>query len=316
MAVNPDNFIFNSDYLYNYPLKSGTASIGSGFINLATGMSDEYRFKVVLDSSDTVYGIGGGFPTLFYYVDSGALKAASLFESGTYHYRVYDSEDLFIFNSDNYIDKVVFSATGEIDMGGFLQKSITNTYGGKMMLFAIWRNVTNNPDIWLADGQGSVSSGTLGLTHTVDTIYLNLGALDLNVTIEYKIVGIPLDITDDKFVFNSDQVPLNIPYNVSTTMTSSSSLDTSETKVTYGDWIDTGIGTVALDSYIQIQSRILPFRYQDFVLASGVTMTAHTESNADNQVRLVLTEVNGNANPVSLTPVDVYARFYMTHIAI
>jgi len=315
MAANPDDFIFHSDFQYNHAVVAGSVAVAATNTvqTLTNGVTEGQRFKVVVDTGTNVIQYGGPFPTVGYQVESGALKAASV-SAGTFYYRVYGKSDNFSFFSDDIIEKAVFTASGTYNAAGVTSYSIPNTYGKKMLLFAVWKNVTHAPTLWYTDGQGS-DYGTLGLQNNTSNVILRFSALDMFADIEYQIVGVPLEPDPtDVYVFNSDKIPLSIPYSTTQSITSSSSLTANQTKTTYSPWYDTGPGTLAMQATITSGNISQPSIYQDIILASNVSMTITVQMNTSNQVRIVMTEYNFNASPVSYTPKTVSVQFDMNHI--
>lgn len=321
MSINPDNFIFNSNFQYNNQrVNSSTPVLSSagtaGGQPLLSGITDGDRYKVVVDDGTTVYQRGGPFASIEYWVDNGTLRATTNKSGGTFYYRVYDKSNIFNFYSKSTIERAVFYSSGTINIGGMPSVSIPNTYGKKMIMFAIWRNITHAPLLWYVDGQGS-SYGTLGLSNTDSTITIRFGAMDTFVDIEYRIIGVPLlQDTDNPYIFNSNNTPLSIPYSTTKSMTSSSSLNANETRTTYSNWYDTVSGSVAMESTIINGNISRPSIFQDIILATNVSMTVSAEMNELNQVRIVIKEINNSSSYVSYTPKTISVIFNMNHMAI
>jgi len=315
MAINPDDFIFHSDFQYNHAIVAGSTPVLSTSVGqtLYNGIKTGQRYKVVVDTGTSVIQMGGPLPTVGYSVVSGALQATST-SAGTFYFRVYDKSDNFSFLSDSIIEKAVFTAHNTVNFNGNTSITIPNTYGKKMLLFAVWKNITHAPGVWLTDGQGS-DYGILGLQSTASTVMLRFGALDMYADIEYQIVGVALE-TDatDVYVFNSDKIPLSIPYSITKSIISSSSLTANQVKTTYSPWYDTGPGTLAMQATITAGSTSRPSVFQDIILGTNISMTISAQMNTSNQVRIVMVESNSNSSSVSYASQTATVQFDMNHI--
>lgn len=212
MAINVDDYIFHSDWDYNSPIYKGKITLtnvdGRTLTKLASGLLPDDRFKVVTETLNNgvpnVYQKGGPFPNVSYYVKDGDLYCQLLAQAvgttwtGTIHYRVYRRKENLTFTSDNNIEKVVYSVNGTTPGTGPVITEIDNTYGDLMMMTGIWRNVTQNSNLWFADGtvgyaENGTYLGSMGLYNNAGKVGIIFGASSSSDQVEYKIVGVKLN---------------------------------------------------------------------------------------------------------------------------
>lgn len=202
--INPDKFVFHSNFDYNDAVIRGykdLVNVSMPFtVEIASGLLPGDRFRVTEETADGmyVYNRGGPFPTYNYHAEGGKLYASvgaqqpGTFYTGRFHYRVYRQSKDFIFNSKSAIEKVIFRANGTMSGGYGTTKTIPNTTGKKLILYATWR--VAGTDNWYTDGySGNSPSGVLGISQTATDVTLRFGAGDGTAgTIEYKLVGTDL----------------------------------------------------------------------------------------------------------------------------
>ena len=206
MTVNPDNFIFHSDFWYPQTPLTGTKSLTSQPLpstqTLTSGVEEGDLFFVYFD--DTLGGsrriyAGAGAWTTYADVVGGNLRmtlgaqAPGAAYTGTLRWYVYKKRDKFNFNSTRGSDKVVWS------MNGAVQANVNGEYIGNiptgmtvpLRTFGIWRRVGDT--VWRPFNE--TSSGGRAFATWVNSspnridLYFSSSA---NSTIEYRLIGMKI----------------------------------------------------------------------------------------------------------------------------
>ena len=309
--VNPDNFIFHSDFWYPTGYLSGTKEYNNVSIPADFELSDQYTegayYSVFIEYPDNGGGntIGERFigDTIIPHTVGnklmafkGAQSAGATF-TGKLHWRIYPKSETFNFLSSGRLEQ-----TAKTLDGFYATEYATNVHNvilptgltGKYFIRGVTQIEGRGAEIiGGAGGTGwyNVSTGTVRLDFVTYPEILPVGT-----KIYYKIQLVPVT-PEDVFVFNSQKYSFSIPKMVRPTITTAATMGANAENIIYGDWVDIPGNKTAYDLVVKWSGNPTGTSLhlmQDMQFGTNIFATATLESNGA-KVRPVL-RVNNYAN--------------------
>lgn len=256
--INPDNFIFHSDFWYPTGYHHGTKEYYNVRLPAHLELSDKYEqgdFYSVFIEYPPNYGspgiIGERFlgDTITPYTVGNKLMAykggqgAGQTFTGKLHWRIYPRSKAFNFITEGRLEQTAKSIDGDYTTTlpiGLHNFTIPTDLTGKHFVRGVWK---------IGDGSWNMvgAVGTTGGTTTAHYDYSNNAisvdvdtfpnVLPVGTKVYYKFQLVSLD-QDDVFIFNSDKYSFSIPQTHTVTLSDARSLPGNYTHVSYGDWIE------------------------------------------------------------------------------
>lgn len=263
MAVNPDNFVFHSDFWYPTGYLSGVKEYVNVDIPATFTMSDQYNdgdyYSVWLEYPDSSV-IGEKFlsDTIVNFTDGNYLKVFKGAQSlgakftGNLHWRIYPKNRVFNFLSVGNLEQTAntldgyFTAPGDT---GFFEITIPSGLTGKYALRGTWQVEGQSANIIAGQSSnGNFSPSYDYVNNQVRGYFLSYtGNLPAGTKIFYNIQLIPLT-QDNPYIFNSDKYSFAIPSSTEVSITDNATIAANTTRTVYGDWIQLPGEKVAYDA--------------------------------------------------------------------
>ena len=256
--INPDNFIFHSDFWYPTGYYYGTKEYNNVTLPASLELSDKYQdgdfYNVYLEypPKHGSPGIIGerflGDSIVAHTINNkllaykGGQTSGQKF-TGKLHWRIYPKNRVFNFITDGNLEQTAKSINGEytttlpVSVHDF---TIPTGLTGKYFVRGVWR---------IGDGSWNVV-GALGTTVGTTIAYYNYSDNVINMVVDtipnnlpvgtkiyYKLQLVSLS-QDETFIFNSDRYSFAIPQTHTITLTDTQTLPGKYTRVIHGDWIE------------------------------------------------------------------------------
>lgn len=324
--VNPDNFIFHSDFRYPTGYLSGTKEYTNVSIPANFELSDKYTdgdyYSIFIEyssaiaerfRSDTIIPYTVGNKLIAY---KGAQSQGSTF-TAKLHWRIYPKSSSFNFLSTGRLEQTAktldgfFTAPG--DVNSFLVE-IPSGLTGKYFPRGTWQIEGSGANI--IGGQASSGDFTPSYDFVNNKVsgYISTfpGVVAAGTKIYYKIQLVPI-VSQDIFVFNSQKYSFALPKIVSPSITTTGTMAPNTTNTLYGDWVDIPGSKTAFDLIVkwngEPNNSYLHYREMTFVSGS-MSGTANLESDG-KRVRPVLLLRNYSGNSVSYpTQIVTYGIYF------
>lgn len=198
MALNPDNFIFHSDFWYPTNYKSGYKNLGTGQVFLTDGYEpgDLYAGYVELQSSGTTYVYYRMFGDNFWTYTSGGNLYANKSQPGTgkIHYRLYKQPRSFSFISRGKLEKVLFEKSGTVNAATSSNPFDVDVPTNELFYCrGIWRY---NGGPWYgmdSDSPNGIMFWNCIKTGATTKLQLTFPPMIFSGTVEYKVIGVKLN---------------------------------------------------------------------------------------------------------------------------
>jgi len=327
MAINPDNFIFHSDFWYPVGYYSGTKEYINVDIPANFTMSDKYTdgdyYSIFLEYpgqstigerflSDTIinYTVGNELR-----VFKGAQSAGSKF-TGNLHWRIYPKNRVFNFISQGTLEQTSKSLDGfVIAPGGVNSWEITIPSGlmGKYILRGTWQIEGQSANIIAGNSSNGSFSPFYDYANNLVRGYITTypGVLAAGTKIFYKIQLISLT-QDSPYIFNSDKYSFALPSNLDIDLTDSATIGANTTRTVNGAWIDIPGNKIAYDSVVKWsgQTNTSNQHYAEFQLATNLVAVTSIETSG-MQIRPVIKITNYAASAQSYTTQIFTFRIFM-----
>lgn len=330
MAINPDNFIFHSDFWYPTGYKSGSLSLTNVSIPATFTLSNEYNdgdyFNVYLEyppSGGFNGGIGERFisDTIIPFTDGNNLKVFKGAQSvgatftGTLHWRIYPKNTKFNFNSTGLLEQTAKSLDGFITAPGGVNSfniDIPSGLTGKYFARGTWQ----------IDGQSANIIGGASTNGDFSVYYDYLlgkltgfmttypGVLPAGTKIFYKIQLVPIT-PQDVYIFNSDKYSFALPSVNNQDIVTAATMGANATNVIYGDWVDIPGSKTAADLLVKWSGSpgVVNQHYREIQFTPNITAVATIETSG-TQARPVLTVTNFAASSQSYSTQTVSFGIY------
>ena len=253
MAVNPDDFIFHSDFWYPVNYNLGSRNFNNspmGEYLLASGVKEGDYYSTYMDYGGSIAEIFPiGAPTMRTYTKGGNLYIQMLGQApgatftGIVHWRHYPRDSRFNFLSANNLEQTAKSFTGSFKTTGSSVRTIEVPSGltGKHFARGTYR-IGSGPWITIPNSLNNSDSLVAVYSSTTNTLRLewtdSAPVLPSGTDIYYNIQLVPVS-QDSSFIFNSERYSFAIPYSYERTVNiSSRSIPANTTQQIYGPWID------------------------------------------------------------------------------
>lgn len=312
--INPDNFIFHSDFYYPSGFLHGTKEYRGISTPANLELSDKYNdgdyYSAYVEVGNVIGETFVGV-TMYTYTSGnklmvriGAQGAGSKF-SGKIHWRIYPRSKTFNFLSSGKLEQTAKSLNGYIT----LKKAISETdidipsgVSGKYILRGTWQIEGRGANLLDLAGENStkMSAWYNTATNRINGQFFSARPLPVGTKVYYKIQLVPVT-PQDIFIFNSQKYSFALPKIVEKTITNSATIGADTAANFYGEWVDIPGSKTAYDLIVKWDKE--PHKthqhYQDAVLVPNrVTAVATLESDG-NRVRPRLRVSNGSLSPVS-----------------
>ena len=308
MAVNPDNFIFHSDFWYPTGYYSGVKEYVNVDIPATFVMSDKYNpgdyYSVWLEYpaqstigerflSDTIINFTQGNELRVF---KGAQSVGAKF-TGNLHWRIYPKNTTFNFLSVGSLEQTAKTLDGFVTAPGSVDSfeiTIPSGLTGKYAIRGTWQIEGQSANIIA----GQSSNGDFfpfydyanNQVRGFMTTYL--GVLPAGTKIFYKIQLIPLT-QDSPYIFNSDKYSFAIPSSTEVAIIDNATIAANTTRTVYGDWIPLPGDKVAYDAAMTWSGNATGSQqhYQEVQIATNLSAVMTVESGV-GQIRPVLRVTN------------------------
>ena len=331
--INPDNFVFHSDFWYPTGYLSGTKEYNNVSIPAQFEMTDQYEegdfYNVYLEYPGVSGGYGGGIgerflsDTIIPYtqgnklmVFKGAQSVGATF-TAKLHWRLYKRNKAFNFLSLGNLEQTAKTLDGFITAPGGVnsfQVEIPSGLTGKYFPRGTWQiegqpaNIINGQS-----GNGDFNVNYDLATNAVKGFMTTYpGVLPAGTKIYYKIQMVPI-VQDSPYIFNSEKYSFAIPSTTTAKITDTATLGAGATRTVYGDWIDVPGEKIAYDLIVSQDSNpaYTQQHYAEFqIITNAVSAVARLEGSG-NRVRPVLTVTNYSNTSRSYTNQSFTYRVFM-----
>ena len=262
MTVNPDNFIFHSDFWYPTNYRSGYLDVNNELLPKRLVLTDEYEpgdyytvFKEYKSDAGSAwypnsdifynYAIGETFfggtdgSTLYAILDAQAVGARF---TGRIHWRLYKKPTDLSFMSYGKIERVAKTLTGTVhsQSGSLYSHDIDTGMTGKFYIRGMFRRPgqgwtgindrsENSNGDWAIAYSASPPSG-----NSIVQLNITMQGGGSNIDWEYAIQLIPV-YEDSPFAFSSTEYPFSFPATFETSITPPATVPANSTVYRYGD---------------------------------------------------------------------------------
>lgn len=322
--VNPDNFIFHSDFWYPTDYLSGTHEYTNVDIPANFEMSDQYQdgdyYNVYLEYPT---GISEQFlsDTIIPYtqdnklmVFKGAQSVGAKF-TGKLHWRIYPKNRTFNFLTAGNLEQTAKSLNGffTTDPGvNVTSFTIPSGLTGKYFVRGVyqiegesWRMLGGQSDHGFINGYYDFVNNEYNGTFVV------FPDLPGGTHINYRFQLIPIT-PQDTYIFNSDKYSFSLPLVVSPQIVTAASMGAGAVNTIYGDWVDIPGDKTAYDLIVKWSGA--PGRtyqhYAELQFATDIVAVASVETSGQ-QIRPVLTVSNYSASTLSYSTQTVTFGLHM-----
>jgi len=333
MAINPDNFIFHSDFWYPTGYLSGTKEYTNVDIPAQFEMSNQYNdgdfYNVYIEyPAQPEFGYGGGISerfmsdTIIPYTDGnklmvfkGAQSVGAKF-TGKLHWRIYPKNSTFNFLSTGSLEQTAKSLDGFIEAPGGVntfQITIPSGLTGKYFPRGTWQIDGGTANII----NGSSNNGDFNVQYDLGantvrgfmTTYP--GILPAGTKIFYKIQLVPI-VNDSNYIFNSDKYSFAIPSNKTLTVTDAATIGANTTRTVYGEWLDIPGNKIAFDTIVSWSGNPTNTQqhYAEYQLGTNLVAVLSTETSG-SQLRPVVKITNYASSSQSYTAQTFTFRIFM-----
>jgi len=320
--MNPDNFIFHSDFWYPTGYLSGTKEYTNVDIPAQFEMSDKYQdgdyYNVYLEyPAQPEFGYGGGISEQFLsdtiipytqgnklMVFKGAQSAGAKF-TGKLHWRIYPKNKTFNFLSTGRLEQTAKSINGffltddGVNVTPFtIPSGLTGKYfvrGTYQIEGQSWNIIGGTSSQGFINGQYDLATNAYKGNFSVFPV------LPAGTKINYRLQFVPIS-SQDVFVFNSQKYSFAIPKVVEQVITRSATMAANATDTVYGDWITVPGSKTSQDLIVKWSGSpgVTNQHYREMQFTANITAVASIETSG-NQVRSKLAITN-YANSVQSYP--------------
>jgi len=327
MAINPDNFIFHSDFWYPVGYYSGTKEYVNVDIPATFTMSDKYTdgdyYSVFLEYP-TQSTIGERFisDTIINFTEGNQLKVFKGAQSvgakftGNLHWRIYPKNRVFNFISEGTLEQTEKSLDGVITAPGSVNSwevIIPSGLTGKYILRGTWQIEGQSANIIGGNStNGDFSPFYDYANNQVRGFFTTYpGVLPAGTKIFYKIQLVPLTQTSP-YIFNSDKYAFALPSNSDVEVTDNATIAGNTTRTVNGAWIDLPGEKIAFDSVVKWsgQTNTSNQHYAEFQLATNLVAVTSIETSG-MQIRPVVKITNYSGSPQTYTTQTFTFRIFM-----
>jgi len=327
MALNPDNFIFHSDFWYPVGYYSGVKEYVNVDIPATFTMSDKYNdgdfYSVWLEYPGSS-SIGERFisDTIINFTEGNELKVFKGAQSvgakftGNLHWRIYPKNKVFNFISEGNLEQTTKSLDGFFEAPGGVnsfQVEIPSGLTGKYILRGTWQIDGQSANIIGGQSNNGDFSPTYDYANNKVKGFMTTypGVLPAGTKIFYKIQLVPT-VQTSNYIFNSDKYSFAIPSSSDVTITDAATVGANTTRTVYGSWIPIPGSKIAYDTVVKWSGQ--PTRsqqhYSEFQIGTNMVAVTSVESSG-NQIRPVLTVTNYNGFSASYTSQTFTYRIFM-----
>jgi len=327
MAINPDNFIFHSDFWYPTGYISGVKEYVNVDIPATFTMSDQYNdgdyYSVWLEYP-TSLAIGERFlsDTIINFTDGNQLKVFKGAQSvgakftGNLHWRIYPKNKVFNFISSGQLEQTQKSLDGFITAPGGVNSfyvEIPSGLTGKYLLRGTWQIEGGSANIIGGQSNNGDFTPTYDYGTNKVTGYMTTypGILPAGTKIFYKIQLVPT-VNTSPYIFNSDKYSFALPSNSDVTIVDSATIGANTTRTVYGDWITVPGSKIAYDAVFKWSGTPTSSQqhYAEYQIAANLTAVVSIESSG-NQIRPVLRVTNYSSGALSYSTQTFTYRIFM-----
>ena len=336
--INPDNFVFHSDFWYPTGYLSGVKEYNNVDIPAQFEMSDKYQdgdyYNVYLEyPAQPEFNYGGGISEQFLsdtiipytqgnklMVFKGSQSASGKF-TGKLHWRIYPKNKTFNFLSTGRLEQTAKSINGYFltDAGvNVTQFNIPSGLTGKYFVRGTyqiegqsWNIIGGTSTQGFIQGQYDLATNAYKGNFSVFPI------LPTGTKINYRLQFVPIT-PEDTFIFNSQKYSFSIPKVVDQVITKAATMGANTVDTVYGDWVTIPGDKMAQDLILKWSGA--PGRtyqhYAELQFTSNITAVASMETNG-NQVRskLVITNYAGSSQTYPSQTVTFGIHMYQNNNA-
>lgn len=333
--INPDNFVFHSDFWYPVGYIGGTKSYSNIDIPAQLEMSDKYTpgdyYSVFLDYesegqiaerfiSDTIINYTDGNKLMVF---KGARSVGAKF-TAKLHWRIYPKNKTFNFLSEGRLEETAKSLTGFLTAPGmvnFWEYEIPTGLTGKHFVRGMYRV---EGGVWNLVGGVNNSGFDMQVIYDYNNnkVVCMAGSYPAvqpaGTRIEYKLQIVPID-QNGPYIFNSDKYSFAIPETHTKSITDSATLGENATRTVYGDWIDIPGEKIAYDLVVSHSAapNTTQQHYAEFqFVANAVTAVATLEGDGSRvRPKLVITNYATGSRSYSNQTITFNVFMYQTNNA-
>jgi len=256
--VNPDNFIFHSDFWYPTGFYYGTKEYNNVSIPAQFEMSDKYQpgdyYNVYLEYPPNEWGggmIGERFisDTITNYtqgnklmVGKGAQSVGAKF-TAKLHWRIYPKNKTFNFLTSGNLEQTAKSINGSYTTTmatNVHQFTLPSGLTGKYFVRGVWQVEGGS---WGIVGGSGVSNGSLQVYYDYTNNEINVNVttyphiLPVGSKINYRFQLVAIE-PEETFIFNSEKYSFSLPQAYDLKITDTYNMPGSSTRTVYGDWVE------------------------------------------------------------------------------
>lgn len=320
--VNPDNFIFHSDFWYPTGYLYGTKEYVNAPIPAAFEMSDQY-------TEDSYYSINIEYPaggigekfisnTIIPFTDNnklmvfkGAQSVGATF-TGKLHWRIYPKNTSFNFNSSGILEQTAKTLDGYIEAPGnvnVIDFSVPSGLTGKYFPRGTFQIEGRSAALI---GYGFMAIYDTNNNAVIGEMVTYPEILPEGTKIYYKIQLVPVE-PQDTYIFNSDKYSFAIPLFSKQYITSGTTIGPNEIIRKYGEWTDIPGEKTAFDMVVEWsgQPGATYLHYNEMQFMPGSVAASSSFETNNGKIRPVLEIQNYSSNTVTYEESTVTYRIYM-----
>ena len=327
MAINPDNFIFHSDFWYPTGYLSGTKEYVNVSIPATFTMSDQYEdgdFYSVWLEYPTLSTIGERYlsDAIINFTDGNELKVfkgAKLVGAtftGTLHWRIYKKNKVFNFLSNGTLEQTAKTLDGFVTAPGGVNSffvEIPSGLTGKHFIRGTWQIEGQSANIIGGNSNNGDFSTYYDYANNKVAGYMTTypGVLPAGTKIYYKIQLVPIT-QDSPYIFNSDKYSFAIPNSVDLVINDNATISAGATRTVYGEWVTLPGEKVAYDAAMKWSGAPTTSyqHYREIQLGTNLTAIMSVETSG-NQIRPVLAVTNYSISAQSYSSQTFTYRIFM-----
>ena len=327
MAINPDNFIFHSDFWYPTGYLSGTKEYVNVSIPATFTMSDQYEdgdFYSVWLEYPTQSTIGERYlsDTIINFTDGNELKVFKGAKSvgatftGTLHWRIYKKNKVFNFLSNGTLEQIAKTLDGFVTAPGGVNSfvvDIPSGLTGKYIPRGTWQIEGQSANILGGKSNNGDFSPFYDYANNRVRGYMTTypGILPAGTKIYYKIQLVS-PTQDSSYIFNSDKYSFALPSNSDVQITDNATIAGNTTRTVYGEWIPIPGDKIAYDAVMKWSGAPTTSyqHYREIQLGTNLTAIMSVETSG-NQIRPVLAVTNYSSSAQSYSSQTFTYRIFM-----